>query len=969
MAFNVFSACFLIMSALVFLARYAYCGCEVQKESNSLYCNGFQSWSDLNKMINNSLNPSATIINNAYIQPNTPIVLSSELDIASLFTTLNISGDAYFAFNMRNLSGIDVVAWPSGVTRVQIEIDESRIEFFMNGKPLSEYTCSVGMMIPFLKSSNNASFFNLFSEITFFTQNQYSSQPVCPYIFAYAKLDVLTINEQTDSNRWRFQSFGINESTTTIYSDIGILSLHGFGCKLDESFMNPLVFESVHDLGIYNSISSIQPDLFKFFEKLSDLSFQLDDLENFFGRVGINWTMSLNTDLNSIKVVFYEQNASNRYMYPDKDFCLFANFPTQRHIIPVIDSVYLTNCTSTIRWLFTYYFSHDMESLFDEYGDAKSLFFACGLAWNQTLINDPTYFEKKIVSQCHLTITTTSSMPYTTNTTSLTFSNSTNGCSLSKFCTQVGWCENFTNLVELNSTLLAIDSSCYNYFHLNSSLFNNGIFIKANKYRGPLNDRFNYELFLKQVFPQMPDIDLAFLGFNGLDFNFSSVFKSHPLIKPKRLSFYFVFPEFNFYANGESVVMNSSCDESELVKSLNKGIFSAASSLTVNLESKSPDSSFTKWCPMIFKNVKLDTISTIGKPLRFSQESDAQSDVEIYDANFENLVVNYLDGDILNSQTYSKVNYFYIGGTVKNIQKDVFKELKGVKNIGLEIYNLKGFIHGNGLEWMNYINYYATPSNSSPLEIRCDKNCLKTLKSLIVVVRIINLFTEKLPFFPADFFPNVNPYAFPDADFCYFANYPHNRSILTKIEFDLSNCTCTIAWLYKNLVLLTNYSTIEHELLTSLGNACMVLINDSVRYKHTFTACDFSNRIYNCSLNSTKLNNSIADYQDKYFYFYGIQSNLKKAQQVLNNYFDTWVLFLGLLANLTTAILIINARSKIDRYKNKKENQLGGIEELFFTYMLVNALINLIYCLMMFFIKYFHVNLLRMGNCIKLTIV
>jgi hypothetical protein len=48
--------------------------------------------------------------------------------------------------------------------------------------------------------------------------------------------------------------------------------------------------------------------------------------------------------------------------------------------------------------------------------------------------------------------------------------------------------------------------------------------------------------------------------------------------------------EFSFYLNGEKVEMSSSCDESELDKISNEGIFSAVSSLTFNFEYKSPDS-------------------------------------------------------------------------------------------------------------------------------------------------------------------------------------------------------------------------------------------------------------------------------------------------------------------------------------------------------------------------------------------
>jgi hypothetical protein len=401
-------------------------------------------------MIKNFTKPSATIIYNAVIQPNTPLVLTSELDIASIFSTLNTSRNTDFTFKIRNLSGIELVAWPSGITRVPIEIDHSQIEFFMNGKPLSDYPCLADMMNSFLNSnvSNNNSFFSAFSEISFNSQNQYSSQPICPYIFAYANLYIMTLSGQTETNHLKLRLSYPNE-TTTISSCIRNLRLQGYGYNLDETILNPLVFESVQSLTITGSISSIQSDLFKYFEQLSVISFFSDDLKSFFRRVGIDWTTSLNTEFNQrFMVEFYDQNASNQYMYPDEDFCLFSKFPTKKNILPLLNFVYLANCTSTIRWILTYYFSHNMVSVFDQYDDANNLYSECKSAWKQTLNKDPTYFEQKVRTECHLTKTTTPSRK--------------NECSLSKFCTHSGWCENFTSLLELNSILTGVSSFCNN---------------------------------------------------------------------------------------------------------------------------------------------------------------------------------------------------------------------------------------------------------------------------------------------------------------------------------------------------------------------------------------------------------------------------------------------------------------------------------------------------------------------------
>jgi hypothetical protein len=90
-----------------------------------------------------------------------------------------------------------------------------------------------------------------------------------------------------------------------------------------------------------------------------------------------------------------------------------------------------------------------MSSVFDANGYAQILYSKCESAWNNTLTNDPKYFENKLVSECHIWVPTTSSMPITTNmmvsntthgtvsnTTHGMVSNTTHGCSVSGICTR-----------------------------------------------------------------------------------------------------------------------------------------------------------------------------------------------------------------------------------------------------------------------------------------------------------------------------------------------------------------------------------------------------------------------------------------------------------------------------------------------------------------------------------------------------
>jgi hypothetical protein len=527
------------------------------------------------------------------------------------------------------------------------------------------------------------------------------------------------------------------------------------------------------------------------------------------------------------------------------------------------------------------------------------------------------------------------------------------GCSQSKYCTPGGWCENFTSLIELNSALQD-KSLCVGYFETDDNNCNCSISIniKANNYKGPLNDRFDYQTFIQTIFP-LPRgqvFNLNFYGFNGIDFNFTiaKYFTSNITV-----IFSFTFTKFDFYLNGNLWEMNSnehsSCNDTQLINIFNEtkyGLFGLSTSLYINFELHSPNSNFKKWCPLIFKNSNTVLLQINGKPIRFYTGNSSYNQSNIQTLYFNNLVVDNLDKEILHPQVYSSLNQIWITGSVKKIETDVFKELKNVRNIYFKINDFKGFIHGNGIEWMNYVNYYAPPFNMSRFELECGFECMELLSSSVTWIGLENTSVNRSNSFDSfPYFPNLKSYAFPEQDFCIFSNYPHDRSVLVGLKDNyLLNCTCTMIWMSKNAALLTTLNT-----PSSYNPLCLSLISNNVTFKQAFDACGFPDKYEKCQMNMASLNKSLASYTDSYFQFYDAQYVFIEIRDILKNYFDYWVLVVGFLANLITVIVIINAYRKASAYSNNKDNQLGSIKENFFTYMLINSVINSIYCLIMFF--------------------
>jgi hypothetical protein len=413
---------FSIVSIVCALANATHGKCSKRLElNNTAVCDGFKSWSDLKQLVN-STNKTSLAANNSYItlHPAAAIVLTNELDVIALIDAFH-HGSAISkslinqksTINMLGLVGLDVAPWPhiSFNTSLMLSFDNSKIEFYMNGTTLSDFNCSDNSIRQFLarigEGSMKQTIFNTFASIEFLYKNQYSDQHVCPYIFSNAKLSWIYIYSQVDAilvkNLWKFKIIG-NANETTINSSIIGLSVGGYGFSLDESLAHPLVFEHVQTMSILSSIESIKAGLFLNFNKTKAIFLQLDNLRNFFHKIGIEWTLSLPMT-NQPRIYFgniVEQTGywidGSEYTYPDMDLCLFAQYPQQNSIIYILNSFNLTECTCTIRWLmFNYFTEIDSSEIRNAYPAVDSIFNIC-----ESSLNEKDECEQ-MASRCNIT--------------------------------------------------------------------------------------------------------------------------------------------------------------------------------------------------------------------------------------------------------------------------------------------------------------------------------------------------------------------------------------------------------------------------------------------------------------------------------------------------------------------------------------------------------------------------------------
>jgi hypothetical protein len=179
---------------------------------------------------------------------------------------------------------------------------------------------------------------------------------------------------------WTFAA--VNESTT-IKSKIDQFQLQGYAFSLDMSVVHPGVFETIQVLFIDGTVGSVQESLFKNFNIIKIIEFVLSNLKHFFHTIGISWSLDL--PMTNAPWVAFENYVGgsgfwidkSEYLYPDSDFCVFAQYSKLPSVTFLLNSLNLTQCTITIQWLLANYDNQDLTSQFETYPDSKQIYSIC----------------------------------------------------------------------------------------------------------------------------------------------------------------------------------------------------------------------------------------------------------------------------------------------------------------------------------------------------------------------------------------------------------------------------------------------------------------------------------------------------------------------------------------------------------------------------------------------------------------
>jgi hypothetical protein len=380
-------------------------------------CRQFDTWPQLTSLLNGT---NLTLANEINVEPRNPLLLTSDLKIRQLIAAY--PPIEFFEVEIFRLKGVDVTSWRwpetknNIKTRLKIDVIFSNVAFYINERAPGQYNCTEIMRAKH-SASLNPTFFSYFELVNFQSLVVYNNtEPWCPYVFRNASLSNLKICCLVENfliaNLIKFERIRTENITSwPMDSKISKLVLQGYNYNLNEELMHPFVFEKVETLWIFESIGSIQADLFKHFKYLYDFEMSVFSLKNFFDLVGIHWTSSLNrnsliTFMEGLEYFSSQANWINAgsYDYPTKDLCIFAPLPIHNKSLLVVLDSNLTVCTDTIAWLTQTYSLYNLTTDYNLTENAREMFSKC---WqnNGTYTPNMTFIQLEI-SACLLNSTT-----------------------------------------------------------------------------------------------------------------------------------------------------------------------------------------------------------------------------------------------------------------------------------------------------------------------------------------------------------------------------------------------------------------------------------------------------------------------------------------------------------------------------------------------------------------------------------
>lgn len=356
--------------------------CALERQCTSCgECKNLQSFSQLNISGCHDENPYfVKCSDNKYLllSTNSPLILDNTLELNYLINiTIGSSDYDIGVVQFYDLKGFDSNLLTKYENVPGLEFDFYKINFaiYDNGH-VSDMSCH---NFNWLNRSQN--FLSLFNGKLVKIGDSNFVTNMCPTVFHLVHYDTLYIQGKMihfDAKNYLFLEIVQTEI-------INVKLKYMYNLELSNRTIHPSVFGKMNQFSIeISSIHTIQTNLFERMDQLRHISLHIINLRYFFHINQIDWLQFYNLKDDNIKyfgnssdetveyitdafAVLHIQNNLNdhilypvrffpylEYKYPNEDFCLFATFPHQNIIIPVLETQNNTECSCTLKWLLYY---------------------------------------------------------------------------------------------------------------------------------------------------------------------------------------------------------------------------------------------------------------------------------------------------------------------------------------------------------------------------------------------------------------------------------------------------------------------------------------------------------------------------------------------------------------------------------------------------------------------------------------
>ena len=312
-----------------------------------------------------------------YFYPSKEILMESTLDLRNLLNVFNVKYESKLLI-FENLKGFNHMFNARPIKHFShnytISFYNAKFDFFLNATRLiTKEHCS--------HANFEAKIANYFGSMhsVFFADNTLYSKEVCPYVFMSTHIRELNlmgiVNSYIYKNQLEFMTWNDTVKTHPGIHRLEYVAFNLIYERVTLKLVNPLIFKRIKTLVVQGLVYDMQTDLFAHFKKVKCVSLIIENIETFLHSGGTKWMSYLNRDLNvdlsqlnksqhvfnSVIVLQIMGSGANKllfnrgYVFPDKDICLFKEFPHKQLVYPGIFFEKETfKCTCTVIWLIRY---------------------------------------------------------------------------------------------------------------------------------------------------------------------------------------------------------------------------------------------------------------------------------------------------------------------------------------------------------------------------------------------------------------------------------------------------------------------------------------------------------------------------------------------------------------------------------------------------------------------------------------